>query len=173
MPTQTADLAALHERVALLERRVGRTRWLVLTLLLCGGVAAAVLAVRQRGPGNGTVVAEKFVVRDRAGRERAVLGLDHPSSPTHSPVRLGLSNEEGGSSAVLYLSDGFAGLGISSGASPDGTSSVQLFTNPKEGGGLKVLTGSRQIRIELEAAPQGEPRFALSDGRGTKLFSVP
>jgi hypothetical protein len=172
MDAETADLGALDRRVALLERRLGRLRWIVVALALCAGVAA-VLAARPRRPAVGTVVAEKFVVRDREGRERAVLGLDHPGSPAHSPVRLGLSNQDGGSSAVMYLSDGFAGLGISTTGRPEGRSSLTLFANPREGGGLKVETGVGRTRIEIEAAPRGEPRLILRDDAGAVLFGVP
>jgi hypothetical protein len=100
MTMQTAELAV---RVEALERH---NRW----LRRVGAVGLALVGVALvmgRVPSTPAVVeAEKFVVRDRRGEERIVLGLDHPTSPNHSPVRIALYNAEQKSSAVLYLSDG-------------------------------------------------------------------
>ena len=170
-----ADLGVddLRERVRILERRLRRAQALGVFLIAIVVASAAGTCLRGRPEGAGTVVAERFVVRDALGRERAVLGLDHPSSPGHSPVRLGLTNADSGSSAVLYLSDSFAGLTVSSAAQATRATGVQLFANPKAGGGLKVLTGARRPRVEVEATPGGESRLILRTEAGEVIFTAP
>jgi hypothetical protein len=170
-------LQALAARVAVLERE---NRW-IKRLGLAGGAIAGALLVMGQGqapppdapkPEGRVVEAERFVVRDATGKERAVLGLDHPSAPTHSPVRIGLYNE--GSTAIMYLSDGFAGLSVTStGGGHEGKRSVQLFANPKEGGGLKVAAGNRKAAATLSVDRAGEATLALEKSAGGVAFKAP
>jgi hypothetical protein len=168
MTIQTAELAV---RVEALERQ---NRWLrgvgVVGLALIG--AALVMG---RVPSTPRVVeAEKFVVRDRRGEERIVLGLDHPTSPRHSPVRIALYNAEQESSAVLYLSDGFAGLVIATGGADGmGKRSAQVFANPKEGAGFKVNMGLKKTVVRLSADERAGGHFVLQDEAGNERFTVP
>jgi hypothetical protein len=154
MTMQTAELAV---RVEALERH---NRW----LRRVGAVGLALVGVALvmgRVPSTPAVVeAEKFVVRDRRGEERIVLGLDHPTSPNHS--------------AVLYLSDGFAGLVIATGrADGMGKRSAQVFANPKEGAGLKVDTGLKKTVVRLSADERASGHFVLQDEAGNVLFTAP
>jgi hypothetical protein len=157
-------LERLERRCRRLERAAGVGAVLVVAGLLVGA---------SREPPR-VVEAEKFVVRDGAGRERAMLGLDHPSSPEHSPVRLGLYNAAMQSSAVMYLSDAFGGVVVNA-PGPEGKSpwSVQLFANRREGAGLKVETGLRQPAARVAADVEGRGRLLLQDGRGKVRFKAP
>jgi hypothetical protein len=141
-------------------------------VLLMGQVQAPAPGAAQPQSQGRVIEAEKFIVRDATGRERAVLGLDHPVSPGHSPVRLGLYNE-GDSTAVLYLSDGFAGLSISSGGGGEAKRSVQLFANPREGGGLKLAAGPRKDTVRLGADREGKAYVTLADDAGKVVFKAP
>ena len=168
---ETPDLQNLALRVKRLERQ-NRAMRRVITVVLALAVAGLLMA--QSRPASRIIEAEKFVVRDATGQERAVLGLDHPSSPAHSPLRLGLYNPAAKSSAVLYLSNGFAGLTISSGGTTAAAKrSVQLFSNPKEGGGVKVISGTGQAAVHLSVPPGGKGGLTLKDGSGAVAFEAP
>jgi hypothetical protein len=170
------DIDTLERRLATLERQQRRMRRAGIVGL---GLVGAALLMGQTppppgpAPSTGRVVeAEKFIIRDARGQERAVLGLDHPSSPEHSPLRLGLYNGDR-SSAILYLSDGFAGLSITTGAEADKKQSVQLFANPREGGGFKVATGQRKEAVRIAADAEGMASLALTDKSGAVVFKGP
>jgi hypothetical protein len=181
MATTVPEDREIECRLGVLERDLRRVRRAGAAAVLVLGGALGYVGFGARGL-SGTVVeaqrtvveAQQFIVRDAQGRQRAMLGLDHPSSPQHSPVRLGLYNEASNSSAVLYLSDGFAGLSVASGVEPAVRRAVQLFANPREGGGLKVTTAGRSPAIELSsAAGEGLPRFVLGADDGRVLFEAP
>lgn len=170
MTDRPVDLAHLAKRVAVLERWNRTMKWVGITVLACLG---ALLLLGQARPTKKIVEADKFIVRDALGRERVVLGLDHPESPGHSPVRLGLYNE-GKSTAILYLSDGFAGLTIATGtAKAQPRQSLQLFANPKEGAGLKVAVGMGKPAVHLRAKPDGTTSLSLKDKTGAAVFEAP
>jgi len=170
------DVEAVERRLAALERQQRRMHRAGIVGL---GILAAALLMGQTPPpaapppSTGRVVeAEKFVIRDARGQERAVLGLDHPVSPEHSPLRLGLYNGDR-SSAILYLSDGFAGLSITTGGESDKKQSVQLFANPREGGGFKVATGQRQESVRIGVDGEGKSGLSLTDKSGAVVFKAP
>jgi len=170
------DVEAVERRLAALERQQRRMHRAGIVGL---GILAAALLMGQTPPpaapppSTGRVVeAEKFVIRDARGQERAVLGLDHPVSPEHSPLRLGLYNGDR-SSAILYLSDGFAGLSITTGGESDKKQSVQLFANPREGGGFKVATGQRQESERIGVDGEGKSALSLTDKSGAVVFKAP
>ena len=178
MSNAVRDIEAVERRLAALERQQRRMHRAGIFGL---GILAAALLMGQTPPpppaaspsSTGRVVeAEKFVIRDARGQERAVLGLDHPSSPEHSPLRLGLYNGDR-SSAILYLSDGFAGLSITTGGESDKKQSVQLFANPREGGGFKVATGQRQESVRIGVDGEGKSGLSLTDKSGTVVFKAP
>src|SRR4029450_9213151 len=99
---------AIDLRLARLERDNRRLRWAVGAALF--GATCALVAGVRRAPSE-TIEASRFVVRDEQGRERALLGFDHPSSPRHSPVRLGLYNPDDGASPIVGLSGALGGGG--------------------------------------------------------------
>jgi hypothetical protein len=176
MPSAATDIEILERRLALLERQQRRmTRTGAVGLALVGAALLMGQTPPPAGPSQPTgrvVEAEKFIVRDAKGQERAVLGLDHPVSPEHSPLRLGLYNGDK-SSAILYLSDGFAGLSITSGGETDKKQAVQLFANPREGGGFKVATGERREAVRIAADGKGKGSVTLTDTGGAVVFKAP
>jgi hypothetical protein len=161
----------LDDRVARLERQ---NRWLVAAVLVLGTMLGLVSMRSSRPPSlSGSVVkAEQFIVHDAHGRTRAVLGLDHPTAPEHSPVRLALYNEVQGASAILYLSDAFGGLTIKTGAG-DGERSTNLFANPKEGAGISLETGPRRTAVRLSADAAAAVGFVMQNPAGTVVFRAP
>jgi len=170
MTTQTPDLQAVAERLATVERQ---NRWMKTAGLVTIVLAAAAFVMARAEPTSRVVEAEQFIVRDSRGQKRALLGLDHPTSPGHSPVRVGLYNEDQ-SSAVMYLSDGFAGLSVTAGGA-EGTArrAIQMFANPKEGTGLKVGTSVTTAAAELIVDAGGESGFVLKDKTGKIVFKSP
>jgi hypothetical protein len=166
----SATEETLDARLARLERQSRRLRGLLLVV----AALVVVLLVLQRRPvcPGGVVEAEKFVVVDRAGRTRAVLGPDYPTSPEHSPIRLALYNDAQRASAVLYLSDAFAGLSIRSGAD-QAERRIHLFANPKDGAGLSLASGHGRNAVQMSADAAGAARIVLQDASGTVVFRAP
>ena len=170
MTIQTPDLRAVVERLETVERQNRRMKRAGLIAI---GLVGALFVMGQAEPKNRVVEAEQFIVRDSRGQKRALLGLDHPTSPGHSPVRIGLYNEDQ-SSAVMYLSDGFAGLSVTAGGA-EGTAkrAIQLFANPKEGTGLKAGTSVTTTAAELIVDAGGGTSFVLKDKTGKVVFKAP
>jgi hypothetical protein len=160
---------ATELRLARLERDNRRLRWAVGAALF--GATCALVATVRRAPSD-TIEASRFVVRDEQGRERALLGLDHPSAPRHSPVRLGLSNPDDGSSLVVWLSGAFAGI-VASTRGPDGTPlRTEVFANPREGTGVRLAAAGRRAPAVLSAR-DGAGHLVLQDATGRTSFSAP
>ncbi len=170
MTVQMPDLDAVVRRLESVERQNRRIKGVGLIAL---GLVGAVFLMGQAQQKDRVVEAEQFIVRDARGQKRALLGLDHPSSPGHSPVRIGLYNENQ-SSAVMYLSDGFAGLAITAGgAEGKSNRAIQLFANPKEGTGVKVGTSVTTTAAQLSVGPRGKASFVLKDETNKVLFKAP
>lgn len=160
---------ATELRLARLERDNRRLRWVAGAALF--GATCAMFAGVRRAPAD-TVEASRFVVRDEQGRERALLGFDHPSSPRHSPLRLGLYNPDDGSSLIVWLSGAFAGMSATSRA-PDGAPlRVEAFANPREGTGIRLAAGGKHSPAVLRAK-RGAGQLVLEDPAGRVTFSVP
>lgn len=119
----------LAERVECLERENRRWRRGVFTLLIGGLVTVAGAAQLDNGPK--VVEAERFVVRDKDGKERIRLGLSTDGSPA-----LFLWNKVGADRVVLQASD------------QDESGSLNLFGSGKERRELSmvVLDAGRQTR---------------------------
>jgi hypothetical protein len=90
----------------------------------------------------------------------------------HSPVRLALYNDEHRSSAVLYLSDAFAGLTIRTGAG-EGERSTSLFANPKDGAGVGLGTGLRRSAVRMTADAAAAVGLVMQDVAGKVVFRAP
>jgi len=163
---------AIELRLARLERDNRRLRWVAVAALF-GATCAIVGGVRRAPIGaTGTIEASRFVVRDERGRERAILGLDHPSSPRHSPLRLGLSNPDDGSSLVVWLSGAFAGVTATSRSAGGAPLRAETFANPREGAGFRLASGGKRVPAVLRAR-DGAGELALEDRKGRVTFSVP
>jgi hypothetical protein len=163
--SDTTDL-----RLARLERDNRRLRWVAGAALV--GATCALVGVARRPPLADTSEASRFVVRDAQGRERALLGFDHPESPRHSPIRLGLSNPDDGSSLVVWLSGAFSGVVLNSHA-PDGTPMrAEAFANPREGTGFRLGGAARHAPATLSAR-DGAGRLVLQNAQGSVTFAAP
>jgi hypothetical protein len=177
MNVDAPELRLILERLDAVERQNRRMKR---TGMATAGIIAAIVLMGQAQPEtppapkkNKVVEAEQFIVRDAKGRQRGLFGLDHPESPGHSPVRIGLYNE-GSSSAAMYLSDGFGGVTVTSGGEDKGPRrSVQLFANPQEGTGLKVGKTGRQTGVLLQIDPRGTVALSMKDNAGKVVFSAP
>ena len=172
MMTVLPELQAVTARVEAIERQNRMMKWIGLIALV--GIGGVLLSLIGRARSNGGVVeAQQFIVRDSTGARRAILGLDHPTSPRHSPVRVALYNEDK-SSAVMYLSNGFAGLVITTVAA-DGRvqPSAQMFATPKEGAGFKVAARLKKTSVQLSTDTDGTASLLLMDQQGKVRFQAP
>ena len=160
---------ATELRLTRLERDNRRLRWAVGAALF--GATCALVASVRRAPSD-TIEASRFVVRDEQGRERALLGLDHPTSPRHSPVRLGLSNPDDGSSLIVWLSGAFAGVVASTRGVDGAPLRAEVFANPREGTGLRLATASKRAPALLSAR-DGAGQIVLQDAAGRVTFTAP
>jgi hypothetical protein len=176
MTSDAPDLQHILERLEVVERQNRRLKRIGLVAF---GLAAGVVLTGQAQPEKppekkSTVVeAEQFIVRDANGQTRGLFGLDHPTSPGHSPVRIGLYNE-GSSSAVMYLSDGFGGVTVTSGGEKESERrAVQLFANPQEGTGLKAGKTVSKTGALLKVDQHGAVALTLKDDSGKVVFNTP
>jgi hypothetical protein len=160
---------AIELRLARLERDHRRLRWVVGAALF-GATCALIAGVRR--PPVDTIEAARFVIRDELGRERALFGFDHPSSPRHSPLRLGLYNPDDGSSLIVWLSGAFAGVTAST-RGTDGTPlRAETFANPQEGSGFRLSGAGRRAPAALRAR-NGAGQLVLEDKTGRVTFQAP
>jgi hypothetical protein len=163
---------ATEQRLARLERDNRRLRWVAGAALF--GATCALIAGVSRGPTGttGTIEASRFVVRDELGRERALLGFDHPSAPRHSPLRLGLYNPDDGSSLIVWLSGAFAGVIATSHGTDGAPFRAETFANPQEGTGFRLATGAKRPQAVLRARA-GAGQLVLEDPAGRVTFAAP
>jgi hypothetical protein len=154
---------AIVRRVERLERDLRRWRRVASGLAL-GAVALATLAA---GGTRGRVVeAQKFVVRDLAGRVRAELGPSDNDRQlalrfrdlTGSPrVTLGMEDE----TAVLVLAD------------KTGRPRAGLVTLAQGVPGLTLYDTTGRARLELGVIREGQPSVRLFDARGGAAWKAP
>jgi hypothetical protein len=163
---------ATELRLARLERDNRRLRWVAGAALF--GATCALIGVTRRAPVGvaDTIEASRFVLRDELGRERGLFGFDHPSSPRHSPIRLGLYNPDDGSSLIVWLSGAFAGVSATS-HGPDGAPlRAETFANPHEGSGVRLSGGVKRTPAVLRARG-GAGQLVLEDAAGRQTFAAP
>ena len=159
---------ATELRLARLERDNRRLRW-VAGAALVGATCALIAGVRR--PTGDTIEAARFVIRDERGRERALLGFDHPSSPRHSPLRLGMYNPDDGSSLIVWLSGAFAGVTATSRATDGAPLRAETFVNPQEGAGFRLTTAGKRAPASLRAR-DGSGKLVLEDKSGRVTFQA-
>jgi hypothetical protein len=103
MPDTAGDLEALQSRIKRLESKTG---WLTFFLFLWAGLTAAFAVSLLMTPPKRTISAQGFVLRDAAGRTRAVFGMGSAGN-----VTLALTDEAGVARASLAVaSDGAPSL---------------------------------------------------------------
>jgi len=94
----------LTKRLDTLERR---NRWLTRTVLLMGLALVGLVAVGWTSP-DGTVEAAKFIVKDKGGNVRTVLGVDPNGSPclvlydTNGKGRIAMGVDPNGAPAIVF-----------------------------------------------------------------------
>ena len=159
---------ATELRLARLERDNRRLRWVAAAALF--GATCALLAGVRRPPID-TIEAARFVIRDELGRERALFGFDHPSSPRHSPLRLGLYNPDDGSSLIVWLSGAFAGVTATTRATDGTPLRAETFANPQEGSGFRLSAAGKRAPVALRAR-NGAGQLILQDGSGHVTFEA-
>ena len=171
-PLAQEPLAALSQRLDRLERAQRRWRGAALTLAL--GLGAA-LSAGFRGPEDGIVRAERFVVVDAEGQERGAFGLTEKGD-AHCYLLQGDSTMivslRGGANLLLRGEDGRRGafLGVdTAGASRlelvgeklvDG---LRLVTKPDGGTGLFLADGTGMPRASLDFHPEGGVSMTTRD----------
>jgi len=156
-------LEEVVKRLERLEHQVRRWRRGAMALMLSAVALTTLAAAVPRGR---TVEAQKFVLKDAAGRVRAELGpgdnnksmalrfKDETSSPR---LVLGVEDE----SALLVLND------------KTGRPRVGLVTLAQGAPGFTFYDTAGRARVELGVSRDGEPRLAVRDARGGSAWKAP
>lgn len=152
-----------EERIAKLERSVRRLTGLagMLALLSIAGLAWQLLPLHH------VVEAERFVVRDRAGRVRGELGVSRDGS-----IALRLNNESGKARTMLRLDgEGHAMLRLTD---PRGVNRAELALEG-EGDPALYLTGPKgSVRTAARVAGEpGSQALVVRDASGAVTWSAP
>ena len=132
-----AALAALHARLAALERRQRRVQQAGVLLVI--GLAALALVGQAPAPGPAgpkTVEAETFIVRDRAGRARAAMSIGLDDKP-------GIALADARGKIRLWLT-------VATDGAPE----------------MKFYDIDEVVRASLSLDASGMPHLTLADKRG-------
>lgn len=146
---QATSLEAVVERLEKAERQLrwGQVAGLVVLLLLAAG-----LMMGQARSNGRTVEAEKFVLLDGDGKQRAVL------SEGERGVVLALSDRDGTTRVRLYVNEqGTAGVSV---RDAEGMSSAGLLVF-KDGSPTMSFVYDGGLRASLRLGPDGAPTLAL------------
>lgn len=150
-----SDLSRLQDRISRLESHNRFLRRAMLALIGLG-VCAAVGVGRASSTGN-VVAAERFLIRDAAGRDLGVLGVDPRGN-----VGLALADTGGETRVALGVnSDGTSGLVLSDGQG-DKRAAVSTQANGKSGLTLYDAKGRPGAGIALDQ--KGAARIAPALG---------
>jgi hypothetical protein len=158
--TESADLALLH-RVERLERAQRRWR----RLASCAAVGLVAIALMGQKPAPRTLEAERFILRDPAGRARAELVVDGEQSvalrfrDADSMPRLSIGTENG--AAVLVLNE------------QGGRVRAGLVTLPHGAPALTFYDNNGRNRAELALTREGVPALTISDRDGFLAWRTP
>jgi hypothetical protein len=166
MRTQTPDLHALVARLEKLEeqhRRLLRQhrcmKWAVAVLLL-GAALVGSVPRGQAGPPKGNVVeAERFVLRDAEGKERAVWGVGREGP------HLSLLDTEARGRVVLAVTKGGAYLHLQDG---DNRPRLELTAET----GWSPLNVNDDDTLRATVGWGREPMLGLFDEKGGKVIEV-
>jgi hypothetical protein len=158
--TEAADLT-LARRVERLER--AQRRWRRLAMASALGLAA--VGVMGQKPAPRIVEAERFILRDAAGRVRAELVVDGEQSvalrfkdPDSMP-RLSIGTENG--SAVVVLNE------------QGGRVRAGLVTLPHGAPALTFYDNNGRNRAELALSREGTPALSINDRDGFLAWKTP
>jgi hypothetical protein len=126
---------------------MGRTRWLVLLVVVCLSVAVAAVvyaATVSATSAPTTVRAQRFELVDSAGKVRAVLSLASPM-----PRQVRVVDREGN---VVQK---------------------RVLTQPEDSVSLSLLDGKGRQRASISLDNDGNPQLALRGSKGEDLFTAP
>src|SRR5262245_13646159 len=188
--TEKTDLDALLMRVGLLERRneelARRGRLLTGAVAACFLAGAAVLLVAAQPPRARSIEAERIVLRDANGRERAVLSVEADKDRVSlalrdatgkSRVRLVAAADEAG----VYLADGqgrlrasvFEDRGKTGLATYDlGGSNRMLLCTRSDGSAMHFFDDKGKERVFVHAGPLSQGISFSDADRATACLSV-
>jgi hypothetical protein len=158
--TDAVDLTIVR-RIEQLER--AQRRWRGLATCAALGLVAVVLMGQKPAPR--TVEAERFILRDAAGRARAELSVDSEQSvalrfkDADSMPRLSLGTENG--SAVLVLNE------------QGGRVRAGLVTLAHGAPALTFYDGNGRNRAELALTREGAPALTILDRDGFLAWKTP
>ena len=150
--THSDDLA-IAARLARLERQ--QRRWRAATGVACLGLAA--LALMGQKPAGRTVEAERFVLRDAAGRPRAELMLDGES------VALRFKDADGMPRLTVGTENGAALIALNE---ERGKLRAGLVVLPHGAPGLSLYDSGGKPRAELALGRDGAPALTFNDRDG-------
>jgi hypothetical protein len=158
--TGAADLT-MEQRVERLEQAQRRWRRLAVGAML--GLAGVMLMGQKPAPR--IVEAERFVLRDAAGRVRAELGMDTEQSvalrfrDADNMPRLSVGTENGASVVVLNEQGGKVRAG--------------LVTLPQGAPALTLYDTNGKNRAELALTREGAPALTILDRDGFLAWKTP
>ena len=161
----TTDLESLERRIACLECRNRR--------LMRGGallvlVLAALGLMGQALPRTRTVEAEQFIVRDKAGRGRAVLGMEYfPGAEGIGDVTLTLANEAGLEQVRLSASSllGQSMLVLNESGQQKASLSLRVAEERFFGSSVEFRDANKKLRAWFKVNKDG-PALTMSDDKG-------
>src|SRR5438034_1530300 len=169
MTPQTADLKAVIQRLEKLETEGRKLKVAAITALTLVGAA---LVMAQATPTNRTLEAERFVVRGRDGRQRAVLAATDAQgragglllfSGEGAQPRLSLGVIEESPDITLYSGSGAA------------LQKRTILTAREDGSpGLQLMDGNGTVRVALALTPDGSAALAFNgvDGKPRAAIGV-
>lgn len=154
---------AVMKRVEGLEREVRRWRHAAMALTL----AAVALATMGLAIPRGRIVeAQKFVLKDAAGRVRVELG----PNDTDKSITLRFRDEIGTPRLTLGVENDSALLVL---GDKTGRPRVGAVTLADGVPGLTFYDATGRSRAELGLARDGDPSVSLLDGRGAPVWKAP
>lgn len=159
------DNAAITQRVERLEQR--HRRWKIGALAFLLLVGAVLLTGQTRGSEPRTIEVERILLRDPAGKPRAVLEVVPDGS-----CRLALLDQNGTAHVALgVVADGsHAGLVL---ADRNGQACAFFETLPDSSTSLEFLDRNDQTRLTLGVSPTGEPILGFADPQGQVVGKRP
>ncbi|MFQ5853504.1 MAG: hypothetical protein ACE5JU_23345 [Candidatus Binatia bacterium] len=151
-------LGALVQRLERVERYHRRLKWMGLTAF--GGITVLLLTGQTIGPKVPKVVqAEKFILKDAAGRSRGEFAVVDGAS------MLSLTDEDGkGGAALTVIPDGARRLELWYAQGPSIVLAVQTDGNT----GVRISHKNLMPRAALEVNPEGLPALRLA-GKDSKI----
>jgi hypothetical protein len=156
-------LEEVVKRIEGLERQVRRWRRAAVALMLS---AVALMTLGAAVPRGRVVEAQKFVLKDAAGRVRAELG---PSDNDKS-IALRFKDAAGSPRLVLGVEDESSLLVLHD---KTGRPRVGLVTLAQGAPGFTFYDTTGRARVELGVSREGEPGIVVRDARGGSAWKAP